>query len=780
MFCRNCGTQIKEGGSFCTNCGAPVRVEEPVQEAVAPVEEPATETAEPAKEPAQEIVEPAEEPVKGTTEPVEEPDKETAEPVEESTQETAEPVEESVKGTTEPVEEPDKETAEPAEEPAQVAEQPVIEIAQPVQETVQPVGASVQPTAGNSESEATIPRKKKKKGKGKIIVLILVLLILVAGGVFAYLYFTGDEYNIGKNEKLAESCIASGEYEDAIDCYKEILDMDSSRRDIYIAAAEAYLELKNDDKAMEMLEDGLEACEDDEEAVAEMKGIMVKIYQKKIDACLADGNYDDAFSWIEKGYKATKEKKISARKSEVYIAEGADYVKAGDNRAAIEVLLKGFEETGDEKVKAELPKIYLSEAEEAIQAGDYEEAENTLWDGIYTAGDESGTMVAKIADIYRLRSDEALAAGDCLLGLQMLEDGESVTGSTELSERAEYVKEHVEALPEKTFEYNGLEGYIIAYEYDEDGLLMQKTKQTLTGKLVKDYDAIATYEYEKDRSGKVIKKYESFEGEDYSENVYVYEYVYDEMGNMIWEGTYYGEDSTLGKECYYEYDSSCILQKKIETIYFEDETSQVIEYEYDEMGNTIRYSYDSYGENYEYKGEIVYKYDNSGNLINEHSEWTDIRGSVNSSFVIDIYCVYEDGRCIRMVYDSTYLADESSEKVNDGYTFAISYDQAGRLAGVEMTDNETYDTELYTYSYDEAMHKIYLNDETCIGYYQPLDGEMRYECQRVHIFAEDCYTISYNMWTYDAFGNKICSVAGVPFLNGENPVLSYIYRYTGE
>lgn len=152
-----------------------------------------------------------------------------------------------------------------------------------------------------------------------------MLVLLIAGGSGAALYFTSDGYKIGKNEKLAAECMDAGEYKDAISYYKEVLKLDASLVDVYESMAEAYLGMEKEDKALEVLQDGLKACKKDEEAKAKLTAKQVEIYSGQIDRSLEAGNYQEAYTLITAAYEETGAQELLAKRADVYQAESTAY-----------------------------------------------------------------------------------------------------------------------------------------------------------------------------------------------------------------------------------------------------------------------------------------------------------------------------------------------------------------------------------------------------------------------------------------------------------------------
>ena len=607
--------------------------------------------------------------------------------------------------------------------------------------------------------DETIAVPKKKKGKGGLIALILVLAIVAAGGISA-VYFTSDEYKIGKNEKLAKECIDAQDYKGALGYYKEILKLDDLREDVYLSAAEAYLELEKTDKALDMLQDGLKACKKDENATAMLIGKQVEIYQKQIDDYLATGDYDKAFSLIGEAYAATNAAEILTRKTEVYKVESDAYANAGDFASARDILLRGIEETGDETLRAGITTVYLKEADAAIQGANYEGAESVLWEGISTTGDGDGNLLAKVADIYRLKSDAALVAGDCVYGVQLLVNGAEITGNTALIERADYVKQNVIALPGKIWSGSGRNGVIYTCEYDDANRLIRKTGEDMwgnatgngityeyddSGHLIKSYGSrsTSTYEYEFDAAGNIVKEYIR---QDNSSDTRVREY--NEVGKLVRSYRIAGDSGNIERDYHYEYDSSGILCKR--TLDYGDGYNYYEETEWDVNGNVTRTYSQSSSQYGGWPCESTYEYE------------------------------YDGVRCVNVTVTTVINYGNEEYDTVDFYEYEFVYDGIGRVSSIMEGDSYWYGAHTHDYTYNEAEHSFSVsNADDNMGYYQPLEGVMNYRYGTVYTSWNE-YMPSYSMYTYDYFGNKIYSAACFSAYDSEDVILNYIYHYIGD
>ncbi len=112
--------------------------------------------------------------------------------------------------------------------------------------------------------------KKKKGGKGVLIVLI-VLLLLVGGGVAAWQlgllddYLPSDETTTWQgNYDLGVQFVKDERYQDAIAAFREAIAIDPAQPDVYLSLAELYVIIDEPETAIEVLEEGYEATEDEE------------------------------------------------------------------------------------------------------------------------------------------------------------------------------------------------------------------------------------------------------------------------------------------------------------------------------------------------------------------------------------------------------------------------------------------------------------------------------------------------------------------------------------
>ena len=621
----------------------------------------------------------------------------------------------------------------------------------------------------------------KKKGKGKLVPLILVLVLLIAGGSGAALYFTSDGYKTGKNEKLAEACVKEEDYKGAIDYYKAVLQLDDSREDIYYAAAECYINLDKTDKAIDMLEDGVRACRKDKEAKAGLLAKEAEYYQKLVEEYAAAGKYSEAYAAIEKGYQNTQSEEILAVKADIYQAESDSYKAAGDYERAAAILLKGAEEAGGDALRENLVALYGELVGELLQQSDYAEAQRVLQNGLDNAGNMAGLLREKGEEVYQAKSTEALKAGEIDLGLQILEEGEAALGSEKLTERIEYVMEHIEALPERVAAGRGYsdsdtdDTVTLSYlcEYDEENRLVQKLGLNRNGQETGD---VITYQY--DEAGNVTQMQRT--GADGSRTGESYAYEFDGNGNMVKRIIYSEYDGYNATEEYNEKGQIIRITSNDNGYY--DGTDE-IKFEYADAGYLSRRSYVAYSEAGNMIRKAEKRYDERGNIVeNINTEYDAYEAYGEPDTVLswleeELNYEYDGNRVIKCI--ATSESQKIDEEINENHAeIYYNYDVNDRVVGYDSYFENYIGASGYggsgesNYSYNEGIVAVEITDsDYCLGSYQPLTGDMEY------IY----YGEGYDMYTYDQYGNRIYSVAFGEKTNAqEEKPLSYIYRYTGE
>lgn len=209
--------------------------------------------------------------------------------------------------------------------------------AAPVQPTPPPAQPRPMPAAPQTTHAAAMPfeaEAKKKKRNGLIVGLIAAILAIaaLACAFFFWVYPTflsdaakyekameaaeaalGDddysaaivEYSTALNyaaddeQKIdvylsrAEACVEAEEYEDAIADYEEVLDIDEDQKKVWALMAEAYVALGDNEKAIEVLNEGYEAT-DAENLLEKIDEIEADAFETGEAGATEIGEADDA------------------------------------------------------------------------------------------------------------------------------------------------------------------------------------------------------------------------------------------------------------------------------------------------------------------------------------------------------------------------------------------------------------------------------------------------------------------------------------------------------
>lgn len=106
-------------------------------------------------------------------------------------------------------------------------------------------------------------RKNKKKWILPVGIGIAIVAV-TAVGIVGFAFLTGSGRTVEKNMKLAEKHASAGEYEQALACYKQVLEMDSTMAEAYLGSAEVCLKAGDYEEAVNRLVKGQEIVDDAE------------------------------------------------------------------------------------------------------------------------------------------------------------------------------------------------------------------------------------------------------------------------------------------------------------------------------------------------------------------------------------------------------------------------------------------------------------------------------------------------------------------------------------
>lgn len=170
--------------------------------------------------------------------------------------------------------------------------------------------AQQQPNVQQAPMKSKPPKKKKR---GLAVALIALLLIAITGGVVSALYFTGDDYNIKKNMRLAEESYEEEAYEDALKYYEKALKLDETLLDAYLMSADIHLMNEDFKDAIKILEQGIKKNKKADELAEKL----VDVYEDVADYYVAKEDYEKAVDYLKEGFEATGDESLSDMEQEI-------------------------------------------------------------------------------------------------------------------------------------------------------------------------------------------------------------------------------------------------------------------------------------------------------------------------------------------------------------------------------------------------------------------------------------------------------------------------------
>lgn len=168
---------------------------------------------------------------------------------------------------------------------------------------------------------------------------------------------TSNERVLSKRQKIlleqARACFGSGDTDGALRIVDDILSYDSNCTDAYLLSADIYESLENYDRAVEILEIGLEKTqnEDISKRLNEIKALRAL---KSADKYLSEKKYEKAIAEYKNALSAD-EKCIRA-----YMGTADSYIAMENDTAAIDNLQIGFDQTSDADIKARLDELRVA------------------------------------------------------------------------------------------------------------------------------------------------------------------------------------------------------------------------------------------------------------------------------------------------------------------------------------------------------------------------------------------------------------------------------------
>lgn len=260
MFCEKCGTKLEKGMRFCEGCGC--NVEELLKEETTPNKVKNTKSIETEKK---DIT-----PVNKEKEQVTEPEKKNTI--------SSQPVQNQMPNQQNMGQQPIKPQGTPGPMP----------YGSP---------ATNYQYQANNPIQPEMPTSKKKLRKPLIIgASIAAAIVVLLGGAFIAL---GGTTGIQAHHQvsLGNRYLDDMEYEQAIAAYEAAIEIDPSMPDPYIGLAKTYMAMEEYDEAIEILEEGLDATDNDskieeflDEIMEELRGFAGYVYIADMDLDNSNNN----------------------------------------------------------------------------------------------------------------------------------------------------------------------------------------------------------------------------------------------------------------------------------------------------------------------------------------------------------------------------------------------------------------------------------------------------------------------------------------------------------
>ncbi len=177
---------------------------------------------------------------------------------------------------------------------------------------------------------AAADRDKPAGNKKKLIVILCIAAVLIVGGaVGAYFFFNSGPRLAEKEIKSGQQYIADEKYDEAIEAFTNVLEIDPGDELAYISLADAYAASGDLEQAVDVLEDARRALPDSGEIVQEL----AETYIKLGDQMLEDEAYDGAADAFEEAIDLSSEDAENA-----YAGLFEAYVGLGEKEKALELV----------------------------------------------------------------------------------------------------------------------------------------------------------------------------------------------------------------------------------------------------------------------------------------------------------------------------------------------------------------------------------------------------------------------------------------------------------
>ena len=173
-----------------------------------------------------------------------------------------------------------------------------------------------QPQPAYQQPQQPGPQDGRKKSHIGLIIGLIIAACIVIAGVVGVLLFLNRGPSMEERLEMGNRYLEDLDYDEAIEVFQEILDIDPKCVDAYMGLADAYIGVEDYESAMDILEKGYDKTEDDdlkerlEEVEVEKESYDRKIRNEKVFAGVEDvfeniagyceaGNYDELFEYMQ-------------------------------------------------------------------------------------------------------------------------------------------------------------------------------------------------------------------------------------------------------------------------------------------------------------------------------------------------------------------------------------------------------------------------------------------------------------------------------------------------
>lgn len=252
----------------------------------------------------------------------------------------------------------------------------------------------------HQERRKKIIRKRKQKQALRLIAACLVIIALVVT------VFTVKNYNSGsRHDNKGMSAYENGDYETAVNEFKEAVSYDSNNADYYIHLGMAYVEQKSYDEALGYFNQAEGCAEEDNQKALLNRGRGI--------ACLYQGDYQSAIKWFGNALDFSSQDNDIRMDTLYYKAEAEQ--KSGDYQSAVQSYGQIIDLKDDAGTRMLRGMAYM-------QLQDYTSAEKDLYAAIKQS--------RKSYTVYRTLYTALEAQGKDDEAKQVLSDALDLSGSS--------------------------------------------------------------------------------------------------------------------------------------------------------------------------------------------------------------------------------------------------------------------------------------------------------------------------------------------------------------